>query len=233
MNRTDQGRKMKKRLLVLDVEGTIFERFRIQDAVIDSTIWQGIAKALGDDAVREELQTQKGWQTGGYRTYIEWMRSTVSIHIKYGLTKDIFQDLIKSAKYNPHVPETIMEVDRGIYVPILVSGGFRELAARAQRDFNIEHAFAACEYFFGEDNKLETYNLLPCDFQGKIEFVRMMLKEYDLDSNDWVFVGDGKNDVPVAKAAAVSVGYRPDPGLRKVVTYRIEDFKELLAILRK
>jgi phosphoserine phosphatase len=113
----------------------------------------------------------------------------------------------------------------------LISGGFRELSARAQKDFKILHAFSACEYLFGKDGTLESYNLLPCDFEGKIGFINLMLNEYGLDPNDWLFVGDGANDVPIAKIAPTSVGYRAHPALKKAAKYTIQEFHELLNIL--
>jgi len=220
------------KLLVLDVEGTLFlTETQLPGTTIDSTIWQGIARALGSDAVREEVETHKRWEKGGYSSYLEWMKDTVSIHQQYGLTDKLFKGLISSAEYNPGVVETLARIDRSDYELLLISGGFRELAARAQRDFKIRHAFAACEYFFREDGTLEAYNLLPCDFEGKIDFIRLMLREYGLGFGDWLFVGDGLNDVAIARSAPLSVGYRPHPDLRKVVTYAIDEFPELLNIL--
>lgn len=220
------------KLLVFDVEGTLFQTLiRLPGTHIDSTIWQGIAHRLGQGASREEVATHERWERGEYRNYLEWMKDTILIHQKYGLTGTIFRELIESAVYCPSVAETMRRVDRTQYEPILVSGGFRELAARAQRDFSIIHAFAACEYFFGPDDLLRAFNLLPCDFRGKIDFIQLMLREYELGEQDWVFVGDGANDVPIAKAAPLSVGYRPHPRLREVVTHTIEDFSELHALI--
>jgi phosphoserine phosphatase len=219
------------KLLVLDLEGTLFEKLKIPGESIGSTLWHAIPLALGNEAVQEDLETQRRWQNGEYRSYVDWMKDTVSIHKKHGLTRATFERLIASAKYNRNVPETILRVNRNQYTPVLVSGGFRELALRAQRDLKIEHAFAACEYLFGQDGKIETYNLLPCDYKGKIVFTRMMLDEFGLSASDWMFVGDGKNDVKIAEQAPISVGYRPDPELGAVVQHVIDDFQDLLKFL--
>ena len=72
---------------------------------------------------------------------------------------------------------------------------------------------------------------MPCDFGGKIDFTQFMLREYGLGSDDWLFVGDGANDVPIARVAPVSVGYRPHPRQGEVVTRAIDEFYELLDIL--
>lgn len=220
------------KLLVFDVEGTLFQsKIRLPGTLYDSTIWQGIAHALGPDAEKEEVASHKTWESGGYNNYLEWMKDTILIHQRHGLTRDLFQEVISSAKYNPNVKETLSKLNRDEYEILLISGGFRELAARAQKDLGIIHAFCACEYIFGEDERLEAYNLLPCDFDGKIDFIKLMLRELKIDSNDWVFMGDGANDVSIAQKAPVSVGYRPHSKLKKVVTYAVEDFSEIIEIL--
>lgn len=220
------------KLLVVDVEGTLFRtEVRLPGAEIDSTIWQSLALRLGEGAVREEVATHARWASGGYRSYLDWMRESVAIHVRHGLSRTTFCEVIDSASYNPGVLESFARLDRSRYEIVLVSGGFRELAARAQRDLNIVHAFAACEYLFSADGGLQSFNILPCDFAGKIDFIRLMIREYGLGSNDWVFIGDGANDAMIAEAAPMSIGYRPHPRLRPVVTHVIEDFASIAHLL--
>jgi len=220
------------KLLVLDVEGTLFKTsVRLPGTQIDSTIWQAIANALGPDAIAAEVETHRRWHSREYHTYLDWVSDTISIHQRYGLKAKMFKELIMSAEYNENVHESLGSVDRSSYEPVLVSGGFRELAARAQVDLGIKHAFAACEYFFDDAELLRGYNLLPCDFEGKLDFIQLMLREYRLSDREWLFVGDGLNDVPIAKLAPFSVAYRGHPALREVATVCIDDFRELTAIL--
>lgn len=220
------------KLMVLDIEGTLFKtNVRLPDTLFDSTIWQAIASALGPQAIKEEIETHKKWTRGEYNSYLDWMKNTITIHQRYKLSREIFMKIISSAEYNPGVVDTLNKINRSEYEFVLISGGFSELAARAQKDLRIVHAFAACEYIFGENGFLESYNLLPCDFEGKIDFIKLMLREYGLGPNDWIFIGDGANDVPIAKEAQISVGYRAHDSLKQVVTYDINEFQELLAIL--
>ncbi len=159
------------------------------------------------------------------------MKDTILIHKKYGLSKAIFEKIIAAAEYNDGVVGTLKQLDRSRFEPVLISGGFLELAIRANMDLNISHAFAACSYLFGERDSLVGYNLLPCDFKGKIDFVQLMLKEYKLGPQDWVFVGDGKNDVHIAKEAPLSIGYQPHADLKAVATYSVSRFEEITVIL--
>lgn len=220
------------KLLVLDLEGTIFRTdIRLPGTSISSTIWQGIAHALGPLAIKEEVATHERWDKGQYWSYIHWMEDTIAIHVRHGLKQEIFDQLISSAEYNESVLSTLAKLDRTRYEPVIVSGGFRELARRAQHDLRIIHAFCACEYIFGDDKKLKSYNLLPCDFEGKIDFIRLMLREYKLNDSDWIFVGDGANDVDIAEQAPLSIGYKPHAALKSVVTEAIDNFKDILLIL--
>jgi phosphoserine phosphatase len=219
------------KLLVLDVEGTIFESMRLPETAIASSVWQAVAVALGPSAVEEEVATHAVWERGGYRSYLEWMIATIEIHRRYGLSKEIFQRIVSGIRYNANVEETVKAISREKYVPVLVSGGVRELTARAQLDLMIQHAFSACEYLFDESGVLRGYNLLPCDFDGKLDFIKLMLREYGLGPTDWVFVGDGKNDVPVARQAPCSIAYRAASELQSVATHCIDDFAEVSMIL--
>lgn len=223
---------MRKKLLVLDVEGTLFEsRIRLPGTELSSTIWQAIAAALGPAAEQDEIDTHRKWHAGEYSCYMEWMKDTIRIHKAHGLRRKAFAEIVSNACYNAGVQETLSKVDRQLYEPVLISGGFSELATRVNRDFGFNHSFAACTYFFDAEERLSGFNLLPCDFEGKLHFIRLMLQEYRLGDSDWVFVGDGLNDVKIASAAPLSVGYRPHPALAQVVTYSITNFSDLLGIL--
>lgn len=220
------------KLVVFDVEGTIFESgIALDGTVLTSTVWQAIARALGPEAEQQEVRTHRKWKAGGYRTYVDWMKDTIEIHLRHGLSRTAFQSIIASAKYNPNVLPVLRSLDRQRFEPILVSGGFHELSSRAQVDLRISHSIAAAEYFFGTEGRISGYNLFPCDFEGKVDFVRLMLKELGFGDHDWIFVGDGANDVKIAQAAPVAIGYRPHPDLRPFVKHSIKDFSELPSIL--
>lgn len=232
-SRSRRDRSGPARLLVLDVEGTLFESsLRLPGTDLDSTIWQGIALALGKDAEAEEVATHHRWHAGAYANYLEWMAATIEIHVRHGLMQSTFESVVSSASYVSNAVEVIGQLDRAAFEPVLVSGGFRELAKRAQVDMHIRHAFAACEYLFDSSGKVAGYNLLPCDFAGKIDFVHLLLREYSLGADDWVFVGDGANDVEIAVASPFSVGVRPHRRLREVVDVVIDNYAELPSVLR-
>lgn len=117
---------------------------------------------------------------------------------------------------------------------MLISGGFQNLIRRAEKELDIEYGFGACEYFFSEiDGSLEYFNIQPCDFRGKIKFLNAVLDDRKLNiERDWVFVGDGKNDVHIAKKAPKAFCINPHNDLKAVDgIIEISSFTELLPYL--
>lgn len=223
------------KLLVCDVEGTIFKaNYRIDGTEYASTMWQPLAARLGEAAIMEERDTHEKWEQGYYKgKYSAWVEDTIKIHKRYGLHKNTFYDLINEAEYHEGVEEFFQKIDRKKFIPVLVSGGFQELINRALKELDIKHGFGACEYFFDlNDGKLAGHNLKPCDFEGKYHYIENLFKDYNLTSKDWVFIGDGKNDVPIARKAPIKFGMRPiHPDLEKVVNHTVTDFREILSHL--
>ncbi len=242
---------MEKKLLVCDVEGTIFKaKYKISGTDYSSTMWQPLARALGDDAIREELDSNIEWDKpnhGKYNgNYLEWVNDTIAIHRKYGLTKDIFNTILDNAKYNDGVEDFFKNLDTNKYIPVFISGGFQELIEKAQAELLnkdgekvIAHGFAACKYIWDKNGKLIAWNTQPSDFDDKYSFLKMMFKQYGLkETKDWIFVGDGKNDADIATKAPVSfaIGSSSQPPhvkLASIATYTIESFDEIMNILEK
>lgn len=241
---------MGRKLLVCDVEGTIFKaEYKISGTDYSSTMWQPLARELGDDAIQEELDSNIEWDQpnhGKYNgNYLEWVNDTIAIHRKYGLTKDTFERVLNSAEYNNGVKDFFKNLDTNKYIPVFISGGFQELIEKAQAELLnkdgekvITHGFAACKYIWDKGGKLIAWNTQPSDFDDKYSFLKLMFKQYGLkDTKDWIFIGDGKNDADIAAKAPVSfaIGSSQPPHvqLASVATYTIESFDEIMNILEK
>jgi len=227
------------KLLVCDVEGTIFEPHMIKDAEHASYIWTKIADDLGEDAKAEEIQTQKKWKEGGYgfkvsgTAYMKWVQATIEIHEKYRLSTEKFNQIINNAPYVPGVKDFFAKLNRAEYIPVLISGGIQNLNTKACTDLGIEreNSFAACEYYFKLNGKIDwglTF-VNSCNFWGKEEIVKLLLRKHGLGCNDWIFIGDGVNDISIAEKASLSIGINPIGKLEDVVDYSFTDFNELIA----
>ena len=221
------------KLFVCDVEGTIFQaKYKIEGTDYSSTMWQPIAYKLGDDAVREEHESHQKWDNKEYENYLEWVKATILIHQKYDLKKDAFFELVNNAMYNEGVVEFFNNIDRNEYIPVLISGGFQELIDRAKRELGIEYGIGACEYIWGDDGRLVDWKLRQSDFGDKYSFLSDIFLEHSLnETQDWVFVGDGKNDVDIASRAPIAFAINPHVELASVTPFTIDSFMEIIPIL--
>jgi phosphoserine phosphatase len=135
--------------------------------------------------------------------------------------------VINAAQYYPGCQEFFQKLNRSEYIPILISGGIKQFSSRACTELGIDekNSYTSCSYYFS-NGKLDIDLALinTSNFYGKHELVKVALRKYGLGENDWIFIGDGPNDVSVAQKAPVSIGISPLPELQAVVDYTFNDF---------
>jgi phosphoserine phosphatase len=225
----------KIKLIFFDMEGVIFETGIIEKrSKVASSFWTVIARSLGKEAGKEEDVGKDMWQRGEFKNYLDWMIYTITIHKKYGLNMKDFYDILHKVPFVDGAKETFAELHKRGYRTVIISGGFKNQANRAIRELGVEHVFAACEYFFDDKTgKLVGWNLLPCDYEGKIDFMELMMKEYKLNPKQCAFIGDGVNDIPLAKKVGLSIAFNGREELQKVTTHSVnQEKKDLRGILQ-
>jgi phosphoserine phosphatase len=226
----------KIKLIFFDMEGVIFEPGIVENRKgIAASIWSVIPKELGEEAVNVSTEGKRKWTSGEFKNYIEWMEYSIENHRKHGLTKEIFERVISSIEYMPGAVETLQELKKMGYRTAMITGGLKNLANRAIRDLGIDHTFAACEYFFDPSSgRLVNWNLIPADYEGKVDFMRLMMREYGITPQDCAFIGDGVNDIPLAKEVGMSIAFNGREELQEVATHSINQpgGKDLKAILK-
>lgn len=230
---------MHPKIIFMDLEGTLLRKeYRLDNGKVAPSAWTLLAERLGSECLAEEELTKDKWNRKEYAGYVEWMRDTIQIHRKYGLHREVFDEVVNSVEFMPGVQAAAAVFQEWGSITAIVTGGFKALADRVQRQFRFDHALSACEYFFEEQTgTIEHFNLLPSDEAGKVDFVSLIAKEHGVNLEDCVFVGDGKNDVCLASAVGCSIAFNAQPELKKVATYAIdqqignEDFAVVATII--
>jgi len=227
--------EQKIKLIFFDMEGVIFETgIKEESPGVSASFWAVIARHLGEKAIAEEEKGKEMWHKKEFKNYLDWMVYSIEIHKKHGLRMKDFYDTIHKVPFMKGAKETFAELHKRGYKAAIISGGFKNQANRAIRELGIEHVFAACEYFFDDKTgKLVGWNLLPCDYEGKIDFMELMMHEYKLKPEQCAFVGDGVNDIPLAKEVGVSIAFNGRKELQEVTTYSVnQEKKDLRGILQ-
>jgi phosphoserine phosphatase len=151
------------------------------------------------------------------------MQDTIRIHQRYGLTRKLFEEVIASVEEMPGTRGAVKTFRERRAVTAIISGAFKALADRAQQSLKVDHALAGCDYFFDpETGLLDHWNLLPSDYEGKVDFMRLIMKEYQARKEECAFIGDGQNDIPMAKEVGLSIAFNAQPELKQVCTYVID-----------
>jgi phosphoserine phosphatase len=226
---------MTVKLFFFDLEGTIFsssERILEGGETAEFTnLWSLLMHELGADAVSEEKRNLQKWKNGEYHSYLDWARESAGVLKKYGLDKDKYLKVTETIPYNEGVKELLAELNRRDIRSAVISGGFSNHARKAQRELHITHSFAAIDLLWDEAGELDYWNILPSDYEGKIDFVRLLEREYNLSLDECAFVGDEKNDVFIAREVGLSFAYNAPEELKEAADYAIKDLSKISAYL--
>lgn len=223
----------KIKLIFFDMEGVIFETgIKATSGNVAASVWSVITRSLG--AYEEDKKGEEIWNSNGFKNHMKWMEYAISVHKKYSLKMKDFYNIINQVRYINGAKETLDALKRKGYITTMITGGFKNLANRAIRDLKIDHTFATCEYFFDEKTgELSHWNILPCDYDGKADFMRLLMREHGLSKEECAFVGDGVNDIPLAREVGLSIAFNAREELQKVCTHAInQKEKDLQAILQ-
>ncbi|HBP9254493.1 TPA: HAD family phosphatase [Escherichia coli] len=225
------------KICFFDMEGTLLEKnLSLDNGKVAPSAWTVLAKEISEACYIEEEKTKDLWLTNKYISYTQWMKETVEIQIKHGMNKTHLQTVLSQAKLQKGAVELINFLKKKGYLTVLISGGFKELADLTQRKLKIDHAYSACEYFFNEYGSVEHFNLLPTDEEGKLVFMKHLASEYNSELESCIFIGDGKNDVFIAKNVGTSIAFNAQKELKDVATYIIDqenpDLSAIINIIR-
>lgn len=217
------------KLFFFDMEGTLVHGANVNRINgYGNSLWARLTEALGPQAIIDDDEGIRKWDAGEFQNYMEWCDFCLRNLQKHGLTRQQFMHLVKESTIAPGAVETLAAIHAKGIKTAIVSGGFMAQAGRAQRALRINHAYAATKLFWTAEGTIEHWNLLPSDNEGKVDFVELMRREYGLTKEECAFVGDGKNDVHIAKHVGLSFAYNAHPDLQKVATRTITQLTEIL-----
>lgn len=214
---------MKPKIVFLDLEGTLVQIPPVASSTqVARSAWTTVAHRLGVACLEEEEASKKRWELGEYSSYLDWMEDSVLALKRHGLTGEIFKNTIDSLEETPGIRRAASNFHKAGASIAIISGGFKRMADRIQLAIKARHAIAACDLFFDrETDALEHWNLLPSDYTGKVDFMRLMIREYGCSAKECVFVGDGNNDAFLAAEVGVSIAFNAQEGMRKVASYTV------------
>ncbi len=229
----------KKKIVFFDMEGTLFREVGTHmDGTRSVSAWALLAEKMGPHVNKAENENYMKWMRGEYgESYIAWMEDTSTLFKKEGLTKDFFEKTIGSINYHEGVKDVFDALHENGVRTGLITGGFYEHADRAVRDLGLHHVYASSRFFWDKDGRLSHWEFTDHGLEGKIGAAREVAEGYGVDLRDCAFVGDGSNDVHIARLVGTSIAFNAEKALQDVATHSVnqekgkEDFRAILEYL--
>ena len=222
--------KPRIKLIFFDMDGVLFDVGYFEDRKgLAASSWALVADSIG--AAEEENKLKELWSCGKIKNYVEWVGMSLEIYKRHGLDREKFHKVLGSVGLMPGAKETLAELRKRGYKTAIITGGFKELAERAKLELGINYIIAACELIFDEKGKLVDWNTFPCDYHGKVKFFEALIAGLDLKPEECAMIGDGVNDIPIAKECGLSIAFNAREELKKHCSVSI-DKKDLREVLR-
>ena len=145
-----------------------------------------------------------------------------------------FENEVAKITYLSGVKETIQELKKKGYVLAIITSSERHLAERAQKELKVDYIFY--NELVVENGKLTGGFIDQVRVSSKQLILKKLCQKLNLDFKDAIIVGDGKNDIRMAKMAGFAIAFNPDSEeLTKYcqVTIRDKDLRLILGPIKK
>lgn len=190
----------RRKLVVLDVDSTL--------------VRQEVIELLAAHAGREaEVAEVTGRAMRGEIDFEQSLRERVAVLA--GLPAEVIGDVAAAVRLSPGAQVLVRTLLKEGHAVAAVSGGFEQMLAPLAETLELtRHAANTLE---AQDGVLTGRVTGPVvDGAAKARLVVEWAQQLGVAREDVMVVGDGANDVPMARTAGLSVAYRAKPALRAV-----------------
>lgn len=214
---TGETYKKEKRLIVLDMDGT----------VVDAEVIDELAKMVGTEDEAKEI-TKVAME--GKINFKE------ALNRRAKMLKDL--PLKEMEKFREHIPlvsgahDLISELKKAGFVTVLMTGSFDVIANEVGRKLGFDYVFS---------NRLLAKNgRLTGEVEGmvmgpesKLELLRNVAGKEGITLDECVAVGDGANDLLIIKGSGLGIGFNPKKVVKDEANalVNVKDLKVVLAFI--
>jgi len=222
----------KIKLIFFDMDGVLIDvtGYNENGKKVAISTWNAVFDYAG--IYHEHERLKELFIKGDFPSYMEWTDEACRVLQKHGLTKDKFIEIINSRPLMNGAEETLRELKKRGYKTAVITGSFKALAERVKELLGLDYIIAHCELIFDENGNLKEWKLIPCDFEGKVEYFNKLAKELGLNPSECAYIGDEVNDIPIFSKAGLSIAFNCRKEEVKKVANIVIDKKDLKEILQ-
>lgn len=204
------------RVVCFDVDGTLVQH------VDDRTVWQVFNKTVhGTDTIN---RARFAAFREGRISYDEWVALDILDWKAHGLEKARMSEIIRAElSRTDGAEETVRALRERGYAVAIISGTLDLTLELMLGDVAFDRAWSN-RIEFDEAGRISGWQATPFDVEGKARALEALAEEFGVTTRECAFVGDSWNDLPVFRAAGISIAYRPKlDALREAADVVIDD----------
>ena len=160
------------------------------------------------------------------------IKTTLSSRVSLlkGKPKSMIEDVIKGIKYNQGSNTLIKTLNSNNFNTYLITGGFKPISTYVGERLEFQNIISN-EFEFENDNTFKgTYVPIAGEKNSKLEFMRKLSAEKDIEFKDFVALGDGANDLGMLKNSGLGIGYNSHKIIKDNIETQI-NFTDLTSVL--
>ena len=155
---------------------------------------------------------------------------TSRVSLLKGKPKSVIEDVIKGIKYNQGSNTLIKTLNNNKFNSYLITGGFKPISTYVGERLEFQNIISN-EFEFENDNTFKgTYVPIAGEKNSKLEFMRKLSAEKDIEFKDFVALGDGANDLGMLKNSGLGIGYNSHKIIKDNIETQI-NFTDLTSVL--
>ena len=160
------------------------------------------------------------------------IKSTLSSRVSLlkGKPKSMIEDVIKGIKYNQGSNTLIKTLNNNKFNTYLITGGFKPISTHVGERLEFQNIISN-EFEFENDNTFKgTYVPIAGEKNSKLEFMKKLSAEKDIEFKDFVALGDGANDLGMLQNSGLGIGYNSHKIIKDNIETQI-NFTDLTSVL--
>ncbi len=206
-------------LVVFDLDGTLIAHHE--------PIWKTLHERLGSD--RERRRAVLADALAGRITYAQWFAADLEMLAAAGATRQRLLDAVAHLRPAPGAVALVTDL-RAAGCPVAVlSGGLDLVLEAVLPELTFDEVWIN-RIRFDADGRIAGGAATPYDQQHKVTGLRHLTERLGVSLRRTAFVGDGPNDVDVARAAGFSIAWGEAPAPLRRVAHRHEPGPDLATL---
>ena len=198
-------------LIAFDLDGTLVAH--------GEPIWKTLHQSCGSDLARRKAVLHDA--LSGAISYAEWFSADIDMLQEAGATEEAVQRVLSPLRPTEGAERLVRDLQAAGAKVVVISGGIQRVIDTVLPGLEFD-AILINRLRFDESGALVGGEPTPFDRAHKVDGLRMLAERFGVPLAETAFVGDGPNDVMVARAAGFSVAWgAADPTLIEVADVHV------------